>query len=238
MLPPNAAALSMRIAKRIARSGACSRREAERWIEMGRVTLNGKVITSPAVNVTPQDIIHIDNKPLSPIQRTRVIIANKLDGELITTVDSQRIVISCCSPSDRPTIFDRLKKTGLECHIMPVVSILQFCVVGAAGFSHRRAFAADKWWRLCALSGAPIQRDSPEVPSESVWAVGGLKSAGVKSQQYYRREEVQRVSRQTGRGSHLGQRVGTLVHNSGDGRQGTRERTLKLCCSSMKSRIC
>lgn len=91
MLPPNAAALSMRIAKRIARSGVCSRREAERWIEMGRVTLNGKVITSPAINVTQQDIIHVDNKPLSPIQRTRVIIANKLDGELVTTSDSQRI---------------------------------------------------------------------------------------------------------------------------------------------------
>ena len=91
MLPPNAAALSMRIAKRIARSGVCSRREAERWIEMGRVTLNGKVITSSAINVTQQDIIHVDNKPLSPIQRTRVIIANKLDGELVTTSDSQRI---------------------------------------------------------------------------------------------------------------------------------------------------
>ena len=59
MLPPNAAALSMRIAKRIARSGVCSRREAERWIEMGRVTLNGKVITSPAINVTQQDVIQV-----------------------------------------------------------------------------------------------------------------------------------------------------------------------------------
>lgn len=93
MLPPNATALSMRIAKRIARSGVCSRREAERWIEMGRVTLNGKVITSPAINVTQQDIIQVDNKPLSPIQRTRVIIANKLDGELVTTSDSQRICV-------------------------------------------------------------------------------------------------------------------------------------------------
>ena len=36
-----------------------------------------------------KDSIRIDNKPLSPIQRTRVVIANKLDGELITTVDSQ-----------------------------------------------------------------------------------------------------------------------------------------------------
>ena len=89
MLPPSTAVLSMRIAKRIARSGVCSRREAERLIENGRVSLNGTIITSPAVNVTEKDLIRIDNKPLSPIQRTRVIIANKLDGELITTVDSQ-----------------------------------------------------------------------------------------------------------------------------------------------------
>lgn len=89
MLPPSAAVLSMRIAKRIARSGVCSRREAERLIENGRVSLNGTIVTSPAVNVTEKDSIRIDNKPLSPIQRTRVVIANKLDGELITTVDSQ-----------------------------------------------------------------------------------------------------------------------------------------------------
>ncbi len=42
-----------RIAKRLARAGLCSRREAERWIAAGRVSLAGKVLTSPAVTVAP-----------------------------------------------------------------------------------------------------------------------------------------------------------------------------------------
>jgi 23S rRNA pseudouridine2605 synthase len=41
-----------RIAKRMARAGLCSRREAESWIEAGRVKINGKKILSPALNVT------------------------------------------------------------------------------------------------------------------------------------------------------------------------------------------
>ena len=41
-----------RIAKIIARAGLCSRREAERWIADGRVMVDGKTLTSPAVVVT------------------------------------------------------------------------------------------------------------------------------------------------------------------------------------------
>ncbi|MEM7362336.1 MAG: S4 domain-containing protein, partial [Bacteroidota bacterium] len=41
----------MRIAKAIARAGLCSRRDAERWIADGRVTLNGAILTSPARDV-------------------------------------------------------------------------------------------------------------------------------------------------------------------------------------------
>ena len=78
---------TMRIAKRIARSGVCSRREAEQLTEMGRVMVNGVHITSPALNVTKQDKVAIDGKEISPIQRTRVVLANKLPGELITKND-------------------------------------------------------------------------------------------------------------------------------------------------------
>ena len=42
-----------RIAKVLSRAGIASRREAERMIEVGRVSVNGKTITSPALNVTP-----------------------------------------------------------------------------------------------------------------------------------------------------------------------------------------
>ncbi|MEM7198581.1 MAG: S4 domain-containing protein, partial [Pseudomonadota bacterium] len=55
---------SMRIAKRIARAGLCSRRDAEKWIGAGRIMLNGRKIHDPACNVINTDIILVDGKPL------------------------------------------------------------------------------------------------------------------------------------------------------------------------------
>ncbi len=52
-----------RIAKVMARAGLASRREAEAWIAAGRVSVNGAVITSPALNVTPADRIVVDGQP-------------------------------------------------------------------------------------------------------------------------------------------------------------------------------
>ena len=48
-----------RIAKYLARAGICSRRDAERLIAEGRVTLNGETLQSPAVNVTSADAITV-----------------------------------------------------------------------------------------------------------------------------------------------------------------------------------
>jgi len=48
-----------RIAKVLSRAGIASRREAERMIELGQVTVNGKVIDSPAMNVTAADRITV-----------------------------------------------------------------------------------------------------------------------------------------------------------------------------------
>ena len=53
-----------RIAKRIARAGLCSRREAEAWILQGRVVVDGKKLSSPALVVGPSATILVDGKPL------------------------------------------------------------------------------------------------------------------------------------------------------------------------------
>ena len=60
----DSASAGERIAKRIARAGICSRRDAERLIEAGHVTVNGKKISSPALNVAESDLITVEGKAL------------------------------------------------------------------------------------------------------------------------------------------------------------------------------
>ena len=45
-----------RISKRLARAGLCSRREAERWINAGRVSIDNEVINTPAINVSNKNL--------------------------------------------------------------------------------------------------------------------------------------------------------------------------------------
>lgn len=51
-----------RIAKRLARAGLCSRRDAERWITDGRVAVNGTTLDSPACVVRSGDVVQVDGK--------------------------------------------------------------------------------------------------------------------------------------------------------------------------------
>jgi 23S rRNA pseudouridine2605 synthase len=92
---------SERIAKAIARAGLASRREAEAWIAAGRVAVNGKVIDSAALNVTPADRVTVDGAPLPTRERTRLFLYHKPRGLVTTNAD----------PEGRPTIFGALPKS-------------------------------------------------------------------------------------------------------------------------------
>ena len=89
-----------RIAKAIARSGLCSRRDAERWIINGQVKLNSKILTECGVNVTSKDVIEVNGKPLPNKVITKLWMYHKQRGYLVTNYD----------PEGRSTIFDQLKK--------------------------------------------------------------------------------------------------------------------------------
>lgn len=97
-----------RIAKVMARAGVASRREAETLIAAGRVSVNGAVINSPALNVTARDRITIDGKPMPQKERTRLFLFHKPAG-LVTTNSDER---------GRATIFG-----GLPDHMPRVVSV-------------------------------------------------------------------------------------------------------------------
>ena len=47
----------------LARAGLASRRDAEEMVTQGRVTVNGRVINSPALDVTANDVVAVDGKP-------------------------------------------------------------------------------------------------------------------------------------------------------------------------------
>ncbi len=97
-----------RIAKVLARAGVASRRDAEGLITAGRVAVNGKRITSPALNVTDSDRITVDGKPLAAPEPARLWMYHKPQGQVTTTRDEK----------GRETVFDKLPE-GLP-RLMPV----------------------------------------------------------------------------------------------------------------------
>ncbi|MBF0446958.1 MAG: rRNA pseudouridine synthase [Magnetococcales bacterium] len=90
----------IRLQKWLAQAGLCSRREGERWIEAGRVMVNGEVVTELGTKVGKRDKITVDGKPQAPqrTERTVVLALNKPTGRICTRKD----------PEGRPTIFELL----------------------------------------------------------------------------------------------------------------------------------
>ncbi len=87
-----------RLAKVLARAGICSRREAEKLIEAGRVTVDGATSKSPAINVTPEQKIAVDGAPIPEAARPRLWCYHKPKGLVTTHKD----------PEGRPTVFQHL----------------------------------------------------------------------------------------------------------------------------------
>ncbi len=97
----DAGGASERVAKALARAGIASRREVERLIADGRVSLNGRVLDTPAVKISPSDVLMVNGKRVGAPEPARVWRYHKPAGLVTTHKD----------PKDRPTVFQAVPKS-------------------------------------------------------------------------------------------------------------------------------
>jgi len=90
-----------RIAKVIARAGVCSRRDAEKLVAEGRVTIDGEPVTSPGTRVHAGHVVAVDGKALAEPEPARLWRYHKPEGLVTTHRD----------PEGRPTVFANLPKS-------------------------------------------------------------------------------------------------------------------------------
>jgi 23S rRNA pseudouridine2605 synthase len=98
----------MRLNKYIANSGVCSRREADKLIESGQISVNGQVIKEMGYKVQVKDVVKFKGRQLNP-EKKQYILLNKPKGFITTTSD----------PKGRKTVME-LVKNACEEQIFPV----------------------------------------------------------------------------------------------------------------------
>ncbi len=205
-----------RIAKVIARAGVCSRREAERLIAQGRVAVDGKTLTTPAVVVAPGSIVTVDGEALAAPERTRLFRYHKPSGVLTTERD----------PEGRPTIYDtfprgapRLIPVGrldftseglllltndgaLKRHLeLPATGWLRRYRVRAYGRPEANALASlAKGTTIEGVAYGPIEASIDSAKGGNVWLTVSLREG--------KNREVRRVM------EHLGLQVNRLIRTA------------------------
>ena len=107
----------MRLNKFIAKSGACSRRQADKYVQEGSVTVNGSLELNPAYQVLGNDDIRFDGRRITPSKKTVTILLNKPMGYITTSHDpfKRKTVIDLINHKERLFPIGRLDKdtTGL-----------------------------------------------------------------------------------------------------------------------------
>jgi pseudouridine synthase len=92
--------MDIRLQKVLAQAGLASRREAEHWIQAGRISVNGKVVTTLGTQADPVvDRIAVDGKVINRLEPKVYYLLNKPTGYVST----------CEDELGRPTVLDLLK---------------------------------------------------------------------------------------------------------------------------------
>lgn len=108
MYSPPAHPEGIRINRYIANAGICSRRDADKLVESGDISVNGKVVTTLGTRIDPGDVVALKGVPIKG-ERLRYILLNKPKG-YITTADD---------PEGRATVIDLIAEACPE-RLFPV----------------------------------------------------------------------------------------------------------------------
>ncbi|MCX7344053.1 MAG: pseudouridine synthase [Proteobacteria bacterium] len=100
----------MRLNKFLALAGVCSRRDAEKLISDGYVSINGKTVIPPAPLLTGSEVVKVNGKVVTAATEVKVWAFYKPSGLVTTHKDEQ----------DRLTVFDYLKEQGLNDRVISV----------------------------------------------------------------------------------------------------------------------
>ena len=100
----------IRLNKYISLCGVCSRRDADRYIDQGRVCVNGTVAKQPAPLVDGSEVITVDGKPIQTVDDVKVWAFYKPAGLVTTHRDEQGL----------ETVFEYLREQGLDERVISV----------------------------------------------------------------------------------------------------------------------
>jgi 23S rRNA pseudouridine2605 synthase len=202
-----------RIAKVLARAGLCSRRDAERWVAEGRVAVDGKVLTSPALTVTAANDIRVDGMPLPEPDRARLWRYHKPAGLVTTHRDEKgRATVFAALPKELPRLISvgrlDLNSEGLLLLTndgalarrleLPATGWLRRYKVRVHGLVDAARLAAlDKGVRIDGISYGPINARLERQQGSNAWIALALREG--------KNREVRRVL------EHLGYPVTRLI---------------------------
>jgi len=209
-------AAPQRIAKVLARAGLCSRRDAERWIAEGRVAVDGTVLTSPAVTVTPANDVRVDGAPLPEPGRARLWRYHKPAGLVTTHRDEKgRATVFAALPKEAGRLISvgrlDLNSEGLLLLTndgtlarrleLPATGWLRRYKVRVHGFvDPARLAALEKGVTIDGIAYGPIRAQLERQQGSNAWLALGLREG--------KNREVRRVL------EHLGYPVARLIRLS------------------------
>ena len=110
----------LRINRYLAQCGLGSRRKCDELVESGHIFINGEKVTELGAKVSPKDKVEYKGKTLRPVKRL----------EYWAYFKPRQIMVTKDDPEGRPTIYDVLRRDGLDADLLKYVGRLDYLSEG------------------------------------------------------------------------------------------------------------